>query len=146
MNQLTRQRRRVPYHWVAGPSSSHGSGFGLQLQSTSSWRLRWARPDHVGGVYHHQIRSRGHTSPEGRAPARSRSGTRANGSTTGGPASLGVSGEGLGWDPPTGLRPAFREFLPVLLPSVEQEVDEGEGVAELLSAAALGVVGLFAFK
>src|ERR1700722_11100613 len=57
---------------------------------------------------------------------------------------LGVLSEGLGLGPPTvGRRPgpAFRRVLPFLLPSVGQEVDEGEAMAELLGAAALGVVG-----
>src|SRR5690625_7517318 len=41
----------------------------------------------------------------------------------------------------SGLRPAGRGVLPVLLASVGQDVDEGERVTELLGAAAVRVPG-----
>ena len=57
---------------------------------------------------------------------------------------FGVLREGLRWGPTAvggRLRPALRRVLPLLLASVGQKVDEGEAVAQLLGAAALGVVG-----
>src|ERR1700742_1774247 len=53
-------------------------------------------------------------------------------------------GDVLGLGPPAvrgRLRPPRGRILPFLLPAVGQQVDEREGVAELLGAAAVGVPG-----
>src|SRR5215469_6915812 len=39
------------------------------------------------------------------------------------------------------LRPALGRVLPLLLPSVGEQIDQGEGVTELLGATAVGVPG-----